>query len=262
MKEADPTVLPDAYHRLAPGHCRAEVDWDRSPTLFWNVPAGQVRPSYLFDDPEDSPDGITDMDDQIISMMATPSSGQEMIGKLQRIEALSKKPPNLDLPPKDHWNEVWEQNWVDQRTYLTSGPGGGAITILMDEPDVGLSIPNEYNLWTLVLPRLTPKHQVILATHSQMVPRMPLDFDVIELTTDYWETCRERLESLSPTSEHRIDSPDQEAFRRTVKANEVESRRQARKREKDLEQRARDREESDRRWNERHSKRDRPPAPL
>ena len=221
-----PLILPDGYIKLSPGRCRATIDWDGSPTLFFNAPAAQSRSASLFDSPNDSPDGITSMDDQIIEAMGSPSSGQRLIMKLNRILTMSDSPPNLDVDPQLGWNDIWITNWNIQREFLLSLPRGGPTTILMDEPDSGLSIPNEHALWTKVLPRLLEHgHQVILATHSQMIPRIQLDFDVIELTPGYWLQCHEILTGLVPAGDHAIDSPDAKMYEKAARVADKERER-------------------------------------
>ena len=210
--------FPERFCGIAPGKCKAEVDWDGSPSFFLNIPAGYGKSGYIYDSPKDSPDGITDIMEQIGRSMNSLSTGQNVLRKFLKIGEMLSNPPVLDRDMPMAANSVWEKNWEDQRNYFKSLPADGSMTILMDEPDSGLSIPNEHSFWKHIIPDLLKKHQVIISTHSRMVFNLPIDFNVIELTPNYWRQCSEIMSEQSKGNAPLVDSQDPDVFSRAVKS--------------------------------------------
>ena len=70
----------------------------------------------------------------------------------------------------------------------------GPRTFLLDEPESGLGIPAQSNLFNL-LAKYAPQHQVIVATHSPFA--LTLDAHFIELTPGYVQSSRDSLRLMS-----------------------------------------------------------------
>ena len=239
--------LPEGYSMLAPGKCQADIRWDGSPTLFFNTEGVRSSYSSMIGDPSDSMDGITTFDDQLEQIFSKPSGGQHVISKLNKILQMAGNPIDTDVDHPKYWNSTWAENWDIQRKFLKDLPKDGPSTILMDEPDMGLSIPNEFLLWTKVIPRLRDEgFQLIISTHSHMISRVGLEFDVIDLTMGYWEQCSSIIDGLSHSTARSVSPPDPSMYEKICRENEEEMKRKMKETEKKRIEEERRREESQR----------------
>ena len=94
-------------------------------------------------------------------------------------------------------NDVWAQKVTDFVAYVSTLPRRGPKTVLLDEPDKSLSIPNQQALWTQSLPGLARHCQVIVATHSPFALAAPAPVTVIEFEPGYVEACRAAVRALA-----------------------------------------------------------------
>lgn len=155
---------PKRFVLLSPGVCEAELEWDGTAT-FLTTPETRSATGSCFGD---SLDGLMDVGHQMVQMMRCPSEGQMSImllkNAMRRFEAI----PDITALPKRYKsvNDVWKKAMRDFVRYVKSLPRKGPNTLLIDEPERSLSIPNQAFLWDQLLPSLAKKFQVIVATHS------------------------------------------------------------------------------------------------
>lgn len=159
---------PEVYKEHSPGKCEALVQWDGTPTLFADSTiTDQTNFSYFFDEKMDSPDGMSDMTDQLSIMKGHLSSGMMRILKFKKYVDSLKNPPNILKISKEwkSYNDVWTDGAKKQIEYFESLPRHGPVTFMMDEPDRSLSIENQLFFWENFIPRFADKYQMIVATH-------------------------------------------------------------------------------------------------
>lgn len=100
----------------------------------------------------------------VVSAALKGSAGQLVIKRV--LDAVAAKPVSVEWAmQRDHVNDLWQKRLDDVAQELTAKIPVGPPTILLDEPDRSLSLPNQKQLWA-ALPRLAKKVQVIVATHS------------------------------------------------------------------------------------------------
>lgn len=152
---------PDELSEGSPGKCKADVDWDGTP-CFYNSASLSDSMSYsaITWDAKDAPDGLESScgAHSIQMMFAHPSEGQLRVSKIKNVYDTMMKPPKWP-PEKDKYNEAF----VD---YLATKPCKGYMTLLWDEPDRSLDVPNQVAMWTNFLPQIGNSCQIICATHS------------------------------------------------------------------------------------------------
>ena len=118
----------------------------------------------------------------VLSTLIKGSAGQLVIKRV--LDAVAAKPVSVEWAMRrDRVNKLW-QTWLDDVTQeLTAKIPVGPPTILLDEPDRSLSLPNQKQLWA-GLPRLAKKTQIIVATHSSFALNVP-GATYVELTPGY-----------------------------------------------------------------------------
>ena len=91
----------------------------------------------------------------------------------------------------DHWQDNLEN--VVNAWFLPSIPLGKP-TLVLDEPETGLSILNQILLWKKVLtnPSVLARYQIILVSHSHESINVP-GANYIELKPGYLEACRKAM---------------------------------------------------------------------
>jgi len=195
--------LPDGYCKLTPGKCKAKVEWDGTPTLFADASVtDQTNFSHFWDNKEDSPDGMSGMDDQLAIMFSHPSSGQLRLVQLKKyIDTLKKPAPVITEMPKNakrgSYNDVWTKSYQKQIDYFNSLPRTGPITFMLDEPDKSLSMENQMQFWTMLIPNLLTKFQVIVATHCPFA-LIHVNANWIDFDPEYRAKSLEALRKLKP----------------------------------------------------------------
>ena len=188
------------------GGLRAEVQWDGTPTYYSRGLPSQGQASF----DEALERGGDEADDYMRRMMSPGSSGQEQILWVNdRLEQTIAKPPTIardatfyvygrgmvDPKTREHWGTDWSQGIEQFVDYVDSLPRTGPVTVLLDEPDTRLSLPNQEKLWRLFLPRIAEGRQIIVASHSPFALRAPR---IIDLDSGYSDRCRQALATLSP----------------------------------------------------------------
>ena len=159
--------LPEALAKFAPGHAKAEFGWDRIPVFFSNGNDG-VRIDAFAEDETDSPDGITSVEEQMLSALKPKSSGETRASKLDNALRLLQSAPDFAVfEPSKAINDLAKACFQAQADYLAkrTDPATSRVTILMDEPDKHLDAEKAYAFWTELVPHLSQHAQVIISSH-------------------------------------------------------------------------------------------------
>ncbi len=185
-------VYPDRFKEEAPRGCTAKVEWDGTASF---LTSPELR-SPLGGGVDDSQDGLLDAKDIISEMFSKPSSGEYGIFHLKKLFSKLGDRPDLAKLPSNHKtvNEAWQRAMKDFFDYVTSLPRKGPPTLLLDEVDRSLSIPNQVELWSRVLPRISEKYQVIIATHCPYA--LVYSGHVVEFEKGYIDACREAIRKV------------------------------------------------------------------
>lgn len=180
---------------LAPGKCKAEVDWDGIPTFYNAAEISDGRPSALFE----NVDGLTSADDEMMLIFGKASQGQKRIHKLNRVcEALANPPDLLTMPEEyKHYNDTWKramENFIAHIQFLRDlHPESKRVTLLWDEPDRSLAIPNQAVLWGWGcdggIPSVAGRVQIVVATHSPFALCLT-NANIIDMKPGYADECR------------------------------------------------------------------------
>jgi len=201
--------FPERFADGTLGDVRADVDWDGTPTYFWKgLPGGNQG---AFDEALERGGG--EADDYMRRMLGTGSSGQPQIHWInERLEQALDRPPVIArdatffVPGKGYVTAKRRSNWasdlqsewatgIDEFVeFVESRPRTGPVTVLLDEPDARLSLPNQEKLWRVFLPRLSVGRQIVVASHS---PFALLGPSIVDLDPGYSGRCREALGALT-----------------------------------------------------------------
>lgn len=84
-------------------------------------------------------------------------------------------------------NSTWRDDIHAFADYIATLPRSEPVTLLLDEPDGHLSIPNQEAFWRLVIPRLSEGRQVVVASHSAFALRATR---IVDMETGYSDRCR------------------------------------------------------------------------
>jgi hypothetical protein len=160
---------PHALSAWAPGEAKADVEWDGTPSFMLDAQLIAPTMTHLEFTPEDSYDGLTDLQTQLILMKS--SQGQMTLTKLARAKAM------LDGPVPDILELLGKNAASDEGrariAYLEGLSRDGRPTLFLDEPDRSLSLPYQRNFFHGLLIELAAKFQIICATHSPMCFYVP-----------------------------------------------------------------------------------------
>ena len=195
---------PERFTAYGMGGLRAEVQWDGTPTYYSSGLPSKGQASFE----EAMERGGDEADDYMRRTLSTGSSGQEQIRWVNdRLEQAIEKPPTIArdatfyvygrgmVAPetRKHWGTDWSDGIGQFVDYVDSLPRTGPVTVLLDEPDVRLSIPNAQKLWSAFLPRIAQGRQLIVASHS---PFALLTSQIVDMEPGYSDRCRKALASL------------------------------------------------------------------
>lgn len=188
-EEKKKVKFPSCFSAISPGKCEAKVDWDGTATFLTSATMDAV-PSYVGNDSED---GLASASELIGQMVGKLSQGQVRIHRLLKMRELSKNLPDLTKLPGSY--KSVNSSWTDAMdlfaNYVKTLPREGPGTILLDEPDRSLSIPNQVDLWTIVMQKLSEKFQVIVATHCEYA--LYVDCNMIEMIPGYVDQCKNAI---------------------------------------------------------------------
>jgi len=168
------------------------VDWDGTATLFLDSAASDMRSSSS--DGLEADESNEAFEANLQRAFSKPSGGQWRISRLNQVaqRILEKKLPDLTKCPEDwekNYNSVWVKAGNDFADYVKTLEPTGLPTLLLDEPDRSLSIPNAAMLIRNLLPKLAECAQVIVATHSPFALAMK-GSALIDMEPGYVATCK------------------------------------------------------------------------
>ncbi len=130
------------------------------------------------------------------------SRGESTMGHLQSLEGMLKIRPTIDdlNPPEEsdfgvHGSRQQEFTRWKKEALLSRGPAQG-YTLLLDEPDAHLSLPEQVRLWQK-LPKLSEKYdaQIIVTSHSPLVLFNP-ELHLVEFSTGYVKKCKNLIKKI------------------------------------------------------------------
>ena len=159
--------FPWIYRQYTPNHVDAKVVWDGTPTFYYDSELmGKNDMTWFFQNASQSSDGITTEAEQMDILTSKPSSGQYRVHKINKIMQMIKNPPNLNVIPADITTD--KQYAQLEINYINSLPRNGKMTIILDEPERGLVLPRQLELFK-VFDALAEHFQVIVVSHSPFV---------------------------------------------------------------------------------------------
>jgi ABC-type uncharacterized transport system ATPase subunit len=181
--------FPWIYRQYTPNHIDAKVVWDGTPTFYYDSELmGKNDMTWFFQNASQSADGITTEAEQMDILTTKPSSGQYRIAKINKVMQLIKSPPNLSvIPPDIVANE--RQYAQLEINYIHSLPRNGKMTLILDEPERGLVLPRQLDLFDNVSKTLAKYFQVIIISHSPFA-LFHEDANLIDVEPGYSESCR------------------------------------------------------------------------
>lgn len=198
----DEKVFPRDLCNLAPGKCTAEVKWDGTASFINSSDADSAgkQSGHLFFDTDDSPDGITTVEDQLASLWGKMSQGQTRSYKLNKLFHLLKTPPKLTVNPHAKHNDVWSKTGQAFVDYIKSLNSTGRVSALIDEPEKSLSLDIQMLFWHLGLKFQAIKNQLIIASHSPFSLFVE-DANIIDMEQGYATKSKEIVQcSIDPVN--------------------------------------------------------------
>lgn len=186
--------FPERFRRLSPGGCKAEVEWDGTASFLMSPETGKAFTGCF----EDSQDGLMSAHDLISETVCKPSEGQSRIMRLLNLFKNAKSIPDLTKISDNlkHVNDVWQESMKAFAKYAKKLPRKGPPTLLLDEVDRSLSIPNHVALWLDILPKMAEKFQIIIATQCESA--LAHKDSLIEMAPGYIEECRKWISKIKP----------------------------------------------------------------
>jgi len=209
----DALAFPKAFEELTPGKATAEVDWDGVPAFYNSATLGDdLNMAFIIGDKADSPDGMMDGMEQLGLIMGHHSEGELRSLKFAKVFDMLRPEAKEPLPkpfvkPSERARDL-EKSYASYVRALRGKKRKCQHTVLWDEPDRSLSIDLQIRVWMSLLPHLrTDKLQVIVATHSAIIPLLPQTeffskvFNFIDVQKDYIMESRSKLLSLMTLGE-------------------------------------------------------------
>lgn len=196
---------PHRCSKLAPGRCKANVQWDGTPTFLHNSRVSDA-PISSFDD-NDS-DGVMSPIEKMVLKMHGSSAGQARIASinvlLKKLESFLGQEDMLAKPNKkrDKVNVVWERAMDAFTQYAVGKSLKGPMTVILDEPDRSFDANNQWILWSQIIPRVAKDFQLIVATHSPFALACP-DVSVIDMLPGY---AKESIDIIHLCSKSMLES--------------------------------------------------------
>jgi predicted ATPase len=197
-KPVDPNILgvtkvahfPFVLRRLTKTQdIDALVKWDGTP-CFHNHSENRVHQLDLkFDD------DITTEDEKFENALENYSSGQYIVSRINKILNTVN-----EGYPKEFWKNATKEQMIQKEWMDSLGkqlPKNKRITLLLDEPEKGLSLAKQLQMWD-VLAKFQKNNniQMIIATHSLAVVGRK-DVNIIELEDGYLKSVRESVKTLA-----------------------------------------------------------------
>lgn len=191
---------PEIFKALSPGNCGANVEWNGYPTFcFDGVPVGQQALSV-----DEIGDTFLSVTEGLSEIFNKPSAGLRIITRINRIPEILKNAPDITQHSRGYegHNDLWrarEDMFIEYVKSIRTCKGDQTITVLLDEADRSLSIPNQKLLWRKFIPDLAKYYQVIAATHSPFSLHQDTA-NYIEMEKGYLIACREAFQDIRFTT--------------------------------------------------------------
>lgn len=187
---------PDIFKAIAPGDCEARVEWDGYPTFCFDGVAVGKQPLSV----ADLGDSFVNILEGMEEMLFKPSIGLQVITRINRIPKILENVPDITQHSQEYKNcndfrRDSEDAFIKYVKSLRSRESSKVVTILLDEIDRSLSIPNQQVLWGKFIPDLAKYYQVIAATHSPFALFQEIA-NYIEMEKGYIKACREALHDV------------------------------------------------------------------
>jgi len=139
--------------------CKADVNWDGTPTLYSKA---TVLQSAYFD--WDNP--LMSVADQIVGIKSASDGEFKIMTLANAIKQMRSAPgPDHLLERPKGLSGVSDERMSGFFDHIKSLSRDGKLTVLLDEPDRSLSIPNQSLIWARMA-EVTALFQVIVASHS------------------------------------------------------------------------------------------------
>lgn len=185
---------PEAFGEKGPGKVKAKVDWDGTASFLMSPKTGNPLGASI----DDSQDGLMDFGMIVGEIAAKISSGQSRIVRINKLEQVLKQVPDLTKKPSnyEHVNITWQEAMDAFVKYVKTLPREGPPTVLLDEVDISLSIPLQKMFWLNVMPNVSKKFQVIVATHCPFALAHRNTPAFIEMEPGYVHASMQAVESF------------------------------------------------------------------
>ena len=184
--------FPVAYKAYVPGFCNVKVEWDGIPSFYNDADiVGKNDNTWFFSNQAMSKDGITSEAEMMDIMATKPSAGQFRIHKINKIMKIIQNPPRLDFVPPDIVDKV---SAIHEINYIQSLPRKGKPTLILDEPEKGLSLPRQKELFA-VLVQLSEHFQVIAITHYPFIV-FEKKANIIDAEENYSKICKKLIKEI------------------------------------------------------------------
>jgi len=182
-------TVAEMLERKASHGCIAEIDWDGTPTFFYDGTINIKHVGYFMDSDNGSLDGVSGMVDQVNANQM--SEGQINLYRLARLNAAIEKPIVWEDMLAKYKEPVGQHKIQDQVDYIKSLNSTGKVTVLLDEPDNWFEVPLQTKFWQNFIPTLAEQCQVIVSTHS-VLPLLAgnLAFNIIDIHAGYAKEAR------------------------------------------------------------------------
>jgi len=185
---------PELFAKNAPAQVKAQVCWDGTASFLMSPKTGSPGGATL----DDSQDGLMDFGMVVGEMMAKVSSGQERIIRINRLAEVLKTVPDLTKKPKNYSdvNDLWQKSMDKFVKYVKSRTLDGPSTLLLDEVDQSMAIPLQKDFWTIAVPNIAKRFQVIAATHCPFALAHREAKGFIEMDPGYTDACMKAVKAL------------------------------------------------------------------
>lgn len=182
--------FPAVYRQYTPNHIDAQVEWDGVPTFYYDSELmGKNDMTWFFQNASQSADGVTTESEQMDILATKPSSGQYRISKINKIMQLITRMPDLSQIPADIVTDrQYAQMEID---YIKELPRDGKPTLILDEPERGLVLPRQFDLFK-VFDKLAEHFQVIVISHSPFI-LFHKNANIIDMEPGYMNTCKKLI---------------------------------------------------------------------
>lgn len=171
------------------GDIDAIIKWDGVP-CFYNHSENRA---HAFDVVYD--DDITNEDERLENTLENYSSGQYIVRRINKIlNVVNEGPPDYSKQNPNKEQKI-QLKWMQQLG--KENPKNKVPTLLLDEPEKGLSLPKQEQMWDVLTSFQNRSNvQMIIASHSLAVTGRN-DVNFIELENGYLADVRKLITNLA-----------------------------------------------------------------